>query len=138
MKLEHVEMVGAPPEAFRLAEVAALMAECGTTLTADPKLGQIELDGVLPDWAVMTLSLHYRHLVFWWRSSPSALLVCDTCGQWKFSDASAKGDRCFMGSERRWQGHKITWGCQGKFRLIVLPWTKRRPNRKRIKVAVAA
>lgn len=131
MKLERSQAAGFRPEMMRLAEVAELMSSTGTMLSADPSRGLIEVVGELPDWAITVLSLHYDNLVLWWTMSPAAILVCDSCGQWKLSGKkSADGGRCFLRVGKS--------GCQGAFRVVELPWVTPRPKRKRIKLKAAA
>ena len=127
------KLTGSEPEAFRLAEASRAMSETGTVLRAVPAAARIDLVGDAPDWAVRALRLHRDLLVAWWRTSPSAILVCDSCGQWLVTGSRTKsGRRCFMGQMA--PRAKFKYGCQGKMQVLDLPWESDRPRRRRVKI----
>lgn len=107
------------------------MSSDGVKLMATPDRGRIDVVGRLPDWAMETLNQHYDNLVYWWRHSPCVLAVCDSCGEWKFT-GSRSATRCFRGQVNK--RAKFKWGCQGTMKPVELPWTTKRPNRKRVKI----
>jgi len=115
----------------RLGEVAALMHAEGVQLMATPSRGRLDIVGKLPEWAVDTLRQHYDHLVYWWRHSPCVIAVCDTCGEWKITGSRSE-TRCYRGQVNK--RAKFKWGCQGTMKPLDIPWTKKRPNRKRVKI----
>lgn len=139
MRLTPLPITGATPDAFRLGDTERAMRDLGASLRADPEVGCVWLDGDLPEWAATCLRLHVDHLVYWWRHSPSVIVACDACGEWKMAGKrSTVGSHCYMGGRYKVKTLPIVWGCQGTFRLVDLPWSTPRPKRKRKKLAVAA
>ena len=140
MRLTPLTISDDDPALWKLADVEAFMKENGVQLMATPDRGRIDIVGQLPDWAIRCLQLHYRTLVWWWRHSPCAVLVCDECGQWQVVGAKSRaGRKCFMGGPNRLthQQKKMrmelinpTWGCQGTVQALDLPWTSNRPRRR--------
>ncbi len=139
-------LTGWPPESSRLLEVAELMNDTDVVLRAEPALGQIHVDGELPDWGLTCLRAHHDNLVYWWRASPMQILACSECGTWR-AGGSKSGGPCWHGGKNRLTDRQKkmrmtlvnpTWGCQGQFEVVKLPWAARRPNRRRTKLEGAA
>lgn len=107
------------------------MHDLDVKLMATPDRGRLDIVGKPPDWVVETLRQHYELLVYWWRHSPCAIAVCDACGEHKVTGSRSES-RCYMGQTDRRAKYK--WGCQGTMKPLDLPWTKKRPNRRRVKI----
>lgn len=130
MRLEPIALVDRP-ELWKLRAVMDLMVESGVSLMATPDRGRIDVVGKLPDWAMTCLGLHFRNLAYWWTHSPCCIAVCDECGEWKIT-GSRSTTRCVRGQQNK--RAKFKWGCQGEMKPLDLPWTSKRPNRKRVKL----
>jgi hypothetical protein len=126
ISLHQEGMIDNEPCRLLLRPAVDLMNAVGATMTAHPAKGEISLDRAedvgLPTWALHAMELNYDLIVMWWRSSPSALLVCKACGAIKLTGKRTKDRPC----------HRSPL-CTGRLEPLDLPWTSKRPTARKAK-----
>ena len=121
-----------------LGDALELIKLAGGALVADPEHGEIGIelpdDAEVPQWAVEAFVVYFDLLVAHWRQSPTAILVCDVCGEVRLVGGK-KSKKCTRGSAKKLDPLAVTPRfCSGRQLPVDVPWKNPRPRAKKTKI----